>query len=107
MLYSKHSSSFGQLKSVRIPKKMSGGHRGFAFLDFMTKQEAKNVYENVASTHLLGRHLVVEWAEEDSNLDVLREKTGRQFRKDDGHGSGKRRKIDLDGDDDDMMMEDD
>ncbi|KAG0202948.1 hypothetical protein BGX28_004701 [Mortierella sp. GBA30] len=100
-------SSFGQLKSVRIPKKMSGGHRGFAFLDFMTKQEAKNVYENVASTHLLGRHLVVEWAEEDSGLDVLREKTGRQFRKDDGHGSGKRRKIDLDGDDEDMMMEDD
>ncbi|KAF9189270.1 hypothetical protein BGZ51_009717 [Haplosporangium sp. Z 767] len=100
-------SSFGQLKSVRIPKKMSGGHRGFAFLDFMTKQEAKNVYENVASTHLLGRHLVVEWAEEDSGLDVLREKVGRQFRKDDGHGSGKRRKIDLDDDDDDMMMEHD
>ncbi|KAF9349882.1 hypothetical protein BGX26_011887 [Mortierella sp. AD094] len=100
-------STFGQLKSLRIPKKMSGGHRGFAFLDFMTKQEAKSVYENVANTHLLGRHLVLEWAEEDSNLDVLREKTGRQFRKDDGHGSGKRRKIDLDGDDDDMMMEDD
>ncbi|KAF9112073.1 hypothetical protein BGX27_004022 [Mortierella sp. AM989] len=99
-------STFGQLKSLRIPKKMSGGHRGFAFLDFMTKQEAKNVYENVASTHLLGRHLVLEWAEEDSNLDVLREKTGRQFRKDDGHGSGKRRKIDLDGDDE-MMLEDD
>ncbi|KAF9344668.1 Multiple RNA-binding domain-containing protein 1 [Mortierella sp. NVP85] len=98
-------SSFGQLKSVRIPKKMSGGHRGFAFLDFMTKQEAKNVYENVANTHLLGRHLVIEWAEEDEGLDVLREKVGRQFRKDDGHGSGKRRKIDLDGDDD--MMEDD
>ncbi|KAF9929920.1 hypothetical protein FBU30_001079 [Linnemannia zychae] len=100
-------SSFGQLKSVRIPKKMSGGHRGFAFLDFMTKQEAKNVYENVSSTHLLGRHLVVEWAEEDSNLDVLREKVGRQFRKDDGHGSGKRRKVELDDDDDMMMMEDD
>ncbi|KAG0360025.1 hypothetical protein BGZ54_009736 [Gamsiella multidivaricata] len=100
-------STFGQLKSVRIPKKMAGGHRGFAFLDFMTKQEAKSVYENVANTHLLGRHLVIEWAEEDSGLDVLREKVGRQFRKDDGHGSGKRRKIDLDGDDDDMMMEDD
>ncbi|GJJ68797.1 multiple RNA-binding domain-containing protein 1 [Entomortierella parvispora] len=100
-------SSFGQLKSVRIPKKMNGGHRGFAFLDFMTKQEAKSVYENVSSTHLLGRHLVVEWAEEDANLDVLREKVGRQFRKDDGHGSGKRQKIDLDGDNDDMMMEDD
>ncbi|KAF9334647.1 hypothetical protein BG006_001777 [Podila minutissima] len=99
-------STFGQLKSVRIPKKMNGGHRGFAFLDFMTKQEAKSVYENVANTHLLGRHLVVEWAEEEAGLEVLREKVGRQFRKDDGSG-GKRRKVDLDGDDDDMMMEDD
>lgn len=85
---------------------MNGGHRGFAFLDFMTKQEAKSVYENVANTHLLGRHLVVEWAEEEAGLEVLREKVGRQFRKDDGSG-GKRRKVDLDGDDDDMMMEDD
>ncbi|KAG0222919.1 hypothetical protein BGX31_008794, partial [Mortierella sp. GBA43] len=100
-------SSFGQLKSVRLPKKMSGGHRGFAFLDFMTKQEAKNVYENVANTHLLGRHLVLEWAEEEEGLEVLREKVGRQFRKDDGHGSGKRRKIDLDGDGDDDMMDED
>ncbi|KAG0349230.1 hypothetical protein BG004_000454 [Podila humilis] len=99
-------STFGQLKSVRIPKKMNGGHRGFAFLDFMTKQEAKSVYENVANTHLLGRHLVVEWAEEEAGLEVLREKVGRQFRKDDGSG-GKRRKVDLDGDDEDMMMEDD
>ncbi|KAG0258745.1 hypothetical protein DFQ27_004474 [Actinomortierella ambigua] len=98
--------TFGQLKSVRLPKKMTGEHRGFAFLDFVTKQEAKNVYENVANTHLLGRHLVLEWAEEDSSLDVLREKTGRQFHKDDGNAGKKRRKVDLDGDAEEMMMMD-
>ncbi|KAF9971065.1 hypothetical protein BGZ73_006026 [Actinomortierella ambigua] len=98
--------TFGQLKSVRLPKKMTGEHRGFAFLDFVTKQEAKNVYENVANTHLLGRHLVLEWAEEDSTLDVLREKTGRQFHKDDGNAGKKRRKIDLDADAEEMMMMD-
>lgn len=31
-------SSFGQLKRVRLPKKFDGGHRGFAFVDFLTSQ---------------------------------------------------------------------
>ena len=36
-------SSFGLIKSVRLPKKMAGtgSHRGFAFVDFTTKQDAK------------------------------------------------------------------
>ena len=36
-------SSFGLIKSVRLPKKMAGTgtHRGFAFVDFTTKQDAK------------------------------------------------------------------
>ncbi|RCI01220.1 Multiple RNA-binding domain-containing protein 1 [Rhizopus azygosporus] len=58
-------SAYGQLKSLRLPKKFTGGHRGFAFLDFMTKQEAKNVYDNMANIHLYGRHLVLEWAKEE------------------------------------------
>lgn len=36
--------AFGQLKTVRLPKKMSLGqetHRGFAFVDFYTKTDAK------------------------------------------------------------------
>ena len=34
---------FGELKSVRLPKKLSGTgtHRGFGFVDFLTKQDAK------------------------------------------------------------------
>lgn len=37
------SSTFGELKTVRLPKKMTGtgAHRGFGFVDFITKQDAK------------------------------------------------------------------
>lgn len=36
--------AFGELKSIRIPKKMTPGedsHRGFGFVDFNTKADAK------------------------------------------------------------------
>ncbi|CAJ0934786.1 unnamed protein product [Ranitomeya imitator] len=38
-------STFGELKTVRLPKKMAGtgAHRGFGFVDFVTKQDAKLV----------------------------------------------------------------
>lgn len=62
-----------------MPKKFTGGHRGFAFLDFLTKQEAKNVYDNMGNIHLYGRHLVLEWAQEgdkasESSLDGSRKR---------------------------------
>ena len=38
--------------------------RGFAFVDFATKQEARNAMEAVAGAHLYGRRLVLEWAGE-------------------------------------------
>ena len=36
-------SVFGEIKFVRLPKKFSGtgSHRGFAFVDYMTKHDAK------------------------------------------------------------------
>ena len=36
-------STFGEIKTLRLPKKLSGTgtHRGFAFVDFLTKQDAK------------------------------------------------------------------
>ena len=55
-------ASFGSVKSVRIPKKMTGAHRGFAFVEFSTSQEALNAMTALKSTHLYGRHLVLEWA---------------------------------------------
>ncbi|KAJ2960379.1 hypothetical protein NQZ79_g4192 [Umbelopsis isabellina] len=95
--------SYGQLKSLRIPKKFNGGHRGFAFLEFMTKQEAKNVFDNMSSIHLYGRHLVLEWASEDESVDALREKTGKKFAREDQGPNGrgaKRQRVDLDHDND-------
>ncbi|KAI8645694.1 hypothetical protein BD408DRAFT_411386 [Parasitella parasitica] len=94
--------AYGQLKSLRMPKKFNGGHRGFAFLDFLTKQEAKNVYDNMGNIHLYGRHLVLEWAQEEDNVDSLREKTGKHYSKEESIGGrvNKRQKVDLDGDDD-------
>lgn len=74
-------STFGQVKSIRIPtKKFDGSHRGFAFVDFLTKQEAKNAYDSVGtSTHLYGRRLVMEWAKDDESVDAMREKTAKTF----------------------------
>ena len=61
--------SFGQLKTVRLPKKYDGGHRGFAFVEFTGAKEALNAMKALASTHLYGRHLVIEWAEEKEKRD--------------------------------------
>jgi multiple RNA-binding domain-containing protein 1 len=73
------------VKSCRIPRKFDGQHRGFAFLDFLTHEEAKNALESLAHTHIYGRHLVIEWADEESDtmtgaaLDALRAKTHAEF----------------------------
>lgn len=73
-------SPFGHLKSCRLPKKFDGSHRGFAFVEFMTKQEAKAASEGLGKVHLYGRRLVVEYAKEDEGLDELRAKTGSKLR---------------------------
>jgi multiple RNA-binding domain-containing protein 1 len=46
---------FGHVKTCRLPKKFDGGHRGFAFLEFATAQEARAAAEGVSGTHLYGR----------------------------------------------------
>lgn len=60
--------------------------RGFAFVDFATKQEARNAMEGVAGAHLYGRRLVLEWAEEEGGLDELRAKTAARSRAEQGPG---------------------
>ena len=72
--------TFGQLKAVRLPKKVTGNHRGFAFVDFHTIEEAKKSFEALChSTHLYGRRLVLEWAESEETVDDLRKKTANSF----------------------------
>lgn len=64
-------STFGSVKRVRIPKKMGGVHRGFAFIDFSTPQEAQAAMVSLGSSHLYGRHLVLEWAKEEDEDDEV------------------------------------
>jgi RNA recognition motif-containing protein len=45
-----------------MPKKFDGSHRGFGFVELVTRQEAANAYKALANTHLYGRHLVLQWA---------------------------------------------
>ncbi|XP_061585092.1 probable RNA-binding protein 19 [Cololabis saira] len=74
--------TFGELKTVRLPKKAAGTgkHRGFCFVDFITKQDAKKAFAALChSTHLYGRRLVLEWADAEETVDSLRRKTAEHF----------------------------
>ncbi|XP_014667180.1 PREDICTED: probable RNA-binding protein 19 [Priapulus caudatus] len=75
-------STFGELKFVRLPKKMAGtgSHRGFGFAEFVTRHDAKRAFAALAhSTHLYGRRLVLEWADTDESVEQLRKKTADHF----------------------------
>ncbi|CAE6423309.1 unnamed protein product [Rhizoctonia solani] len=95
-------SAYGQLKSVRVPRKFNSQTRGFAFLDFISRREAENAFTALQHTHLLGRHLVLQWAEDGAtDIEQLRQTTKTGW----GDGTsipGRKRKIDmlLDGADD-------
>mmetsp|Transcript_27043 Transcript_27043/g.38523 ORF Transcript_27043/g.38523 Transcript_27043/m.38523 type:complete len:147 (-) Transcript_27043:203-643(-) len=64
-------SAFDSLKRVRLPKQIGGEHRGFAFVEFNSSQEAQVAKESLKSLHLYGRHLVVEWAKEEDEQAEL------------------------------------
>ena len=83
-------SAFGVVKRVRIPKKVGNVHRGFAFVEFSSSQEASHAMSALRNTHLYGRHLVLEWAKEnDDGVDELRKKAKTDARSITGGGSGK------------------
>ncbi|GAA6044278.1 hypothetical protein JCM8097_002107 [Rhodosporidiobolus ruineniae] len=67
--------AYGQLKSVRLPRKMDNKTRGFAFLEFATRRDAESAFAALEHTHLLGRHLVLQWATE---ADESRALSGEQ-----------------------------
>ncbi|RDW87623.1 putative multiple RNA-binding-containing protein 1 [Coleophoma crateriformis] len=79
-------SAYGQLRSVRVPKKFDHSTRGFAFADFITAREAENALEALKDTHLLGRRLVLEFASEDAldaeeEIEKMQKKVGSQVNK--------------------------
>ncbi|KAI5807657.1 hypothetical protein DFH27DRAFT_547203 [Peziza echinospora] len=74
---------YGQLRTVRLPKKFGGPSRGFAFADFTTAKEAAQAMESLKDTHLLGRRLVIEYAAQDAasaeeEIERMQEKVGKQ-----------------------------
>lgn len=78
--------SYGQLRSVRLPKKVDRGTRGFAFADFTTPKEAENAMDALRDTHLLGRRLVLDFAAEDpedaeAEIEKMQNKVGSQINK--------------------------
>ncbi|EPY49240.1 RNA-binding protein Mrd1 [Schizosaccharomyces cryophilus OY26] len=62
--------AYGQLRSVRVPRKFDRSARGFAFAEFVTAREAENAMNALKHTHLLGRHLVLQYAST-SGMDDL------------------------------------
>ncbi|KAK3633899.1 Multiple RNA-binding domain-containing protein 1 [Elasticomyces elasticus] len=78
--------AYGQLRSVRVPKKMDNGARGFGFADFTTPKEAQSAIEALKDTHLLGRRLVLDFAEGDpedaeAEIEKMQKKVGGQVNK--------------------------
>ncbi|KAJ8968375.1 hypothetical protein NQ314_002325 [Rhamnusium bicolor] len=77
-------STFGEIKALRLPKKMAIGadsHRGFAFVDYATTSDAKAAFEALSqSTHLYGRRLVLEWAASEEGVDEIRKRTADHFK---------------------------
>lgn len=82
--------TFGELKTVRLPQKPgSSEHRGFGFVDYVSRQDAKKAFEALGlSTHLYDRRLVLEWAKEEETVEELRKRTAEHFL---GGGSTKKK----------------
>lgn len=53
-------STYGHVKSLRIPRKADNSSRGFAFVHYSSAKEAQAALEGLRDTHVLGRHLIVE-----------------------------------------------
>ncbi|MES1902289.1 MAG: putative RNA-binding protein 19, partial [Paramarteilia canceri] len=74
---------FGEIDYIRLPIKPHSfsnsepGHRGFGFVNFKTAMDAKKAKNALSlSTHLFGRRLIIEWADESGSdsIEVARKK---------------------------------
>ncbi|KAK7430253.1 Multiple RNA-binding domain-containing protein 1 [Neonectria magnoliae] len=78
--------TYGQLRSVRLPKKADYTPRGFAFAEFVTPREAENALNALRDTHLLGRKMVLDFAEAEAvdaeeEIAKMQKKVGGQVNK--------------------------
>jgi multiple RNA-binding domain-containing protein 1 len=75
---------------------VTGSHRGFAFVEFLSTEEAKKAFDKLShSTHLYGRRMVLEWASEEDTLESLRKRTANQFVGSEESGAKKFKKSEL------------
>ncbi|KAF4683354.1 RNA binding motif protein 19 [Perkinsus olseni] len=91
-------STYGNVVAVRMPLKVDrSGHRGFAFVEFVSRSEALAAMEALQHTHLYGRRLVLEpAAHEDTSIETARLKQDmkeERKRHERMNESAKRRKI--------------
>ncbi|KAI1657588.1 hypothetical protein F4813DRAFT_389323 [Daldinia decipiens] len=100
-------STYGQLKSVRIPKKFNSTSKGFAFAEFVSPKEAESALLALQDTHLLGRRLILQYAEAEAidpeeEIAKMQRKVGGQASKmalQQLTGAGRKR-VNLAGDED-------
>lgn len=87
--------TFGDLKAVRLPRKTGvDQHRGFGFIDFINKSDAKNAFEAMhLSTHLYGRRLVLEWAATEEDVNDIRKRTAETSITGDSNSKRKRKAL--------------
>ncbi|GAA95897.1 uncharacterized protein L969DRAFT_51062 [Mixia osmundae IAM 14324] len=69
--------SYGNIKSLRMPRKADRHTRGFAFVEFRSTAEAKEAKQALSQTHLLGRHLVIEYGQADQGASLRDDKRPR------------------------------
>jgi multiple RNA-binding domain-containing protein 1 len=48
---------YGQVKNLRLPSKIDGSHRGFAFIEFMSHEEAQKAFKELQNTHFMEEKL--------------------------------------------------
>ncbi|KAK9453544.1 hypothetical protein V1511DRAFT_527760 [Dipodascopsis uninucleata] len=96
--------AFGQLRTVRLPKKFDNTIRGFAFAEFISAKEAENAMASLEGVHLLGRRLVLQYASSDAisaeeEIEKMRGKVQRQVATESAsqHRISGKRKFDLEG----------
>uniref|UniRef100_A0A0C9RHT5 RBM19_0 protein n=1 Tax=Fopius arisanus TaxID=64838 RepID=A0A0C9RHT5_9HYME len=91
------SRAFGELKAVRLPKKLVGQekHRGFGFVEYYTKSDSKRAFKALCqSTHLYGRRLVLEWAQAIEDVDDIRKRTAKHFHQESSSKRSKKAALD-------------
>nr|CAE76453.1 related to MRD1 [Neurospora crassa] len=79
-------SAYGKLVALRIPKKFNQSSRGFAFAEFSTAKEALNAFNSLKDTHILGRRLVIDFAQAEDidpedQIAAMEKKTRAQVNK--------------------------